>query len=199
MMAVSETERGRWLAWDVVTRLVLESESVPEERLENLVPERTDTERGYQVGTGEMKTGEADDGREHAWVDSFGASGHCGKNECRLDGWGRLVEWVRVGKRGSVRRWFEGEEEWEEEREEEREGEEERERQKEREEEEGRGRTRNVVEERKKNDISRVLLEAWQDHWPKLIELVPFARPVMGDAVIWICMLASGPFFFSKL
>ena len=26
-------------------------------------------------------------------------------------------------------------------------------------------------EKRNKNDISRVLLEAWQDHWPRLIEL----------------------------
>lgn len=83
-MTVSETERRRWLAWDVVARLVLESESLPEEGLENLVPERTDAERGYQVGTGEMKTEEVDDSREHACVDSFGVSGHYEKNECRL-------------------------------------------------------------------------------------------------------------------
>ena len=88
MVTVSKTERRRWLTWDVVARLVLESESLPEEGLENLVPERTDTERGYQVGTGKMKTGEADDSRDHACIDSFGVSGHCGMNECRLILWG---------------------------------------------------------------------------------------------------------------
>lgn len=38
-MAVSETECRRWLAWDMVTRLVLKNESLPEEGLENLAPE----------------------------------------------------------------------------------------------------------------------------------------------------------------
>lgn len=38
-MAVTETECRRWLARNMVARLVLKAEGLPEEGLENLVPE----------------------------------------------------------------------------------------------------------------------------------------------------------------
>jgi hypothetical protein len=86
VVAVPETECRGWLARNVVTWLVLKNESLPEEGLEDLVPERTDTERRCEVGAGEVKTGQANDSREHECIGRLSVSRHCAKNESRLDG-----------------------------------------------------------------------------------------------------------------